>query len=111
MTTQSGSLKSYFPSKVYDVLNNLPGKKAGGLEGITLHLLRACAPGVAVSPTFLFKQSFRGVFPSAWKRLVIPAFKRGDKSNPTNYRPISLLSSVAKADLGQCVPLHLTVVL
>ena len=86
------------PSKVYDVLSHLPVKKAGGLDGITPHLLRACAPGVAVSLASLFNRSFcEGVFPSAWKRaLVIPAFKRGDKSNPTNYRPISLLSSVAK---------------
>ena len=46
----------------------------------------------------MFNRSFcEGIFPSAWKKaLVIPVFKRGDKSNPSNYRPISLLSSVSK---------------
>ena len=46
----------------------------------------------------LFNRSFaNGVLPSAWKdALVVPVYKRGDRSQLTNYRPISLLSTVGK---------------
>ena len=38
-----------------------------------------------------------GVVPSAWKRSIItPVFKKGDKSNPCNYRYISLTPVVCK---------------
>ena len=86
------------PNRVFDVLRHLPSNKAGGLDGITPRLLRACAPSVASSLACLFNRSFREcAFPRAWKKaLVIPAFKRGDKSNPTNYRPLSLLSTLSK---------------
>ena len=35
-----------------------------------------------------------GIFPSQWKQAnVCPVFKKDNKSDKTNYRPISLLSS------------------
>ena len=36
-------------------------------------------------------------YPSSWKyALVRPVPKKGDRSNPSNYRPIALTSAVAK---------------
>ena len=38
-----------------------------------------------------------GKIPSAWKKsIVVPIFKKGDKSSTKNYRPISLTSIICK---------------
>jgi hypothetical protein len=46
----------------------------------------------------LFNKSLhQNIFPTDWKLThVIPIFKAGDKSFPSNYRPVSLLFSVSK---------------
>ncbi len=86
------------PADVYDVLSSLSVQKAAGLDGISPRLLKLCSTGIASSLASLFNRSFsEGNFPSSWKSaLVIPVFKRGDRSSLTNYRPISLLSCVGK---------------
>ena len=38
-----------------------------------------------------------GIFPDIWKIAnVIPIFKKGDKSKPSYYRPVALLSCIGK---------------
>ena len=53
-----------------------------------------------VSPILmkLFNQCMEeGIFPDMLKiACIIPLYKSGDKNEPTNYRPISLLSSFSK---------------
>ena len=48
--------------------------------------------------TILMRRSIlSGTFPSLWKHaFVIPTFKAGDKHDVSNYRSISILSSLAK---------------
>ena len=39
----------------------------------------------------------KGVFPTDWKlSKVSPIFKKGDKEDPNNYRPIYVIQAVAK---------------
>ena len=46
-------------------------------------------------------------FPFAWKSAnVVPVYKKGDKTNTTNYRPISLISCIGKV-FEKCVFKHL----
>ena len=61
--------------------------------------LKRCAPFLASSITYLFNLSLTTCsFPSAWKLAkVIPLYKnRGSQSDPSNYRPISLLPAIGK---------------
>ena len=86
------------PCEVYDVLSHLKPGKAPGLDGLPPQLLRLCASGIADSLSTLYNRSFsEGAVPMAWKEaLVVPVFKGGCKSSPSNYRPIALLSIVNK---------------
>ena len=86
------------PSEVYNILASLPKRKAPGMDGVTTRLLRETARTIAPSLAVLFNRSFSECsFPSQWKEaLVVPVFKRGERSALTNYRPIALLSSVGK---------------
>ena len=45
----------------------------------------------------LINRSFEVIFPDLWKIAnIIPIFKKGDKSLPSNYIPVALLSYLAK---------------
>ena len=48
--------------------------------------------------TLIFTASLQqGKIPQDWKKaLVTPIFKKGDQTNPTNYRPVSLTSICSK---------------
>ena len=61
-------------------------------------MLKAVAKEVSVPLNILFNRPFReGKFSDIWKYSnVIPIPKKGDSSDPSNFRPVSLLSNVAK---------------
>ncbi|MCG7883227.1 MAG: reverse transcriptase family protein [Candidatus Thiodiazotropha endolucinida] len=61
-------------------------------------MLKAVAKEISVPLCILFNRSFReGIFATSLKESnVLPLFKKGDKSLPANYRPISLLCNIGK---------------
>ena len=72
--------------------------KATRLDKIPNRLLKIAADVVAPSLTGIFNQSLvTGIFPSDRKMAkVSPIFKNGFKSDLNNYRPISVIPTVAK---------------
>ena len=79
-------------------IRKLKNKKSVGVDGICILILKTCADILLKSITHLINKSIvHGKVPRAWKiAKVIPIHKKGDKSNPDNYRPISLLPCITK---------------
>ena len=68
--------------------------KATGDDQFSCRLLKMMKYVIAESLTDIINKSLStGCVPNGWKAAqVIPIFKAGDMSNPSNYRPISILS-------------------
>ena len=88
-----------FPvSLVLDKLNRLKPGKSPGVDNISTLFLKNICNEVAETLSIIFTKSMEsGQIPLDWKRAnVSPVFKKGKRSSPTNYHPISLSSHVSK---------------
>ena len=85
-------------SQVFSLLNKLSKSKATGLDKISARLIRERADLICISICKIFNCSLStGIFPDDWKcAIVTPLFKQGSSSDMNNYRPISVISVVAK---------------
>ena len=72
--------------------------RATGLDQISNKVLKLAAPIIYRQLTDLFNLSVKsGVFPVDWKLAkVSPIYKTGERIDPNNYRPISVLSTIAR---------------
>ena len=84
--------------KVMVLLAKICPSKATGSDGIPGMLLKVCADILAPSLTLIINKSLEtGTIPTEMKLAHIsPLHKAGDRQNPRNYRPVSLLPIASK---------------
>ena len=83
---------------VFKLLNSLKVHKAAGPDKITARVLKQLAPVISPMLTTIFRRSYEtGEIPEDWRSAdITPVYKKGKKSDPANYRPISLTSIPCK---------------
>ena len=79
--------------QVLTLLQSVDPSKASGPDGISARMLLSTAISIAPAIMKLFNLSLvSGIFPSEWKiAQVTPVPKSSQTSDPSQYRPISLL--------------------
>ena len=109
---EKGSFKKYLRNKnphtieltetneveVFKIIMSLSGKKSCGDDNIRPDHLKHCVHSIREPVTHILNASIRtGIVPDKLKiAKVIPVYKKDERSDPSNYRPISLLSILDK---------------
>ena len=83
---------------VMKLLQGLKPHKVTGPDEISSWFLKEMASPITPALTLIYQASLeQGQIPDKWKTAnVAPIFKKGDKSKPSNYRPVSLTSICCK---------------
>ena len=84
--------------EVNKLLKGLKTNKSAGMDGIPAILLVEAAEELTEPVTSIFRKSLEeGHMPNDWRKASItPIFKKGNRSSPNNYRPVSLTSILCK---------------
>lgn len=83
---------------IIKLIDDLKPSSSCGVDNITPKFLKRTKNYISIFLCKIFQQSVNlGVLPDDWKiGKVIPLHKSGSKHNPSNYRPISLISTPCK---------------
>ena len=83
---------------VFEKIKSLSPDKAVGPDDISCRMLKLCANSISPVLARIFNISISsGTLPSSWKTAnVVPVYKKGNRCDLKNYRPIALTSIVVK---------------
>ena len=83
---------------IRDAFAKVKTAKSFGIDNISSYFLKLALPYIENSLAFLFNTSIEtSQFPDSWKvARITPIFKDGDKTEKSNYRPISVLPVISK---------------
>lgn len=84
--------------EVINLIKDLKPNKAPGIDMIKSETLKEISQEIATPLSYLINKILRtGICPAEFKKTVIkPIYKKGDKNIAENYRPISLITCLAK---------------
>ena len=96
--SSSVKLKSTTTHEIEKIIHSFKCKDSYGYDEISSRILKISAPYVFSALTYVFNEVLStGIFPERLKfSEVRPLFKKGDITEFSNYRPISLLTSFSK---------------
>ena len=87
----------FTPEIVKDKLLALKPNKSPGHDKWHPYFLREIADAISIPLSILFQKSLKEGAHDSWKKAIIAAiYKKGKKSDPGNYRPVSLTSVISK---------------
>ena len=91
-------IKTFSTNEIISIIKSLKPKNSFGYDEISPKILKISANYISSPLTYIYDKAIsKGVFPDRLKySIVTPIFKKGNNSDPANYRPISLLTSFAK---------------
>ena len=92
------SLKRVTLKEVGKIMKSMSKKKSKGNDGVSQECLLLGQEVLAAPITLIINNSIStGVFPETWKEaIVVPILKKGDPTDPKNYRPVSCLAAASK---------------
>ena len=85
--------------EITQALSNLRIRKSPGPNGISSDLLKYTSTVITPYLVKLFNEVLTtGVVPDSWgESIIVPNHEKGSRSDPNNYRGISLINSISKA--------------
>ncbi|XP_063531092.1 uncharacterized protein LOC134742088 [Cydia strobilella] len=84
--------------EVFKIIMSLKNSRSSGYDDITTYILKLIAPWICQPIAHIINLSFdQAVFPEQLKLSVVkPLFKKGDRKDPNNYRPITIVPVISK---------------
>jgi len=99
----------FSPMEIKEAIVSLKAKKSFGLDEVPNKVIKDLAEVIFLPLTWLFNAILRsGAIPKSWKISKIrPVYKKGNKDQIANYRPVCITSSFSKV-FEKCLVLKLS---